>query len=52
MPTNPEQSAREVAALVAREVAELPDRTSPPDEPMLLLVTERELVEYRAERMG
>lgn len=39
------ETARRIVALVARDVAELPDRTSPPDEPMLLLVTENELIE-------
>lgn len=34
-----------IAAAIARDIAELPDRTSPPDEPMLMLVTEREIME-------
>lgn len=38
-------AAAQIAVDVARDVAELPDRTSPPDEPMLMLVTERELLE-------
>jgi hypothetical protein len=36
---------RSLAWEVTREVAELPDRTSPPDEPMMMLVTERELAD-------
>ena len=34
---------REIAALIIRDVAELPDRTSPADEPHMMLVTMDEL---------
>ena len=44
--------AMRIAAVVSRDVAELPDRTSPPDEPMLLLVTERELQDILMPRIA
>ena len=38
-------TAEEIAALIVREVAELPDRTSPDDWPEAMLVTADELTE-------
>jgi hypothetical protein len=43
---------RSLAWEVTREVAELPDRTSPPDEPMMMLVTERELADILIARLS
>lgn len=36
---------------IVRDVAELPDRTSPPDQPDAMLVTESELVAILTERI-
>lgn len=52
--TNPTPTRADVEALatkIARDVAELPDRASPPDEPMLLLVTEWELIDIVQHRL-
>lgn len=38
-------TAEEIAALIVREVAELPDRTSPDDWPEAMIVTADELNE-------
>lgn len=43
---------REIVWAVVRDVAELPDRTSPPDEPMLMLVTEQELADILIYRLS
>lgn len=47
-----DEAAEKIVMNVVRDVAELPDRTSPPDEPMLLLVTERELLEILRYHLG
>lgn len=47
-----EPTVEEIVAEIVRDVAELPDRTSPPDEPMMLLVTERELQEIAEIRIA
>lgn len=47
-----EVSAEKFARSVLQDVAELPDRTSPEDQPEMLLVTEHELFDIIVEKLS
>ncbi|MEM1289766.1 MAG: hypothetical protein AAGH60_15565 [Pseudomonadota bacterium] len=46
-----QQAAEELARSILVEVAELPDRTGPEDQPEMLLVTEHELFDIIVEKL-
>lgn len=46
------KAARETADAIVRDVCELPDRTSPDDQPDMLLVTVEELHAIILSRLG